>query len=87
MILIEAASVGLPVVATAVGGVREIVEEGVTGKVVERSAGSVAKALETLYDSPDMMSQMGRAARAVHAARFEIGRVVGLYHQVYTGQA
>lgn len=87
MVLIEAASVGLPVVATAVGGILEILEDGVTGIVVSRSVDSLARALETLYDSPETVRRMGQAARAVHAQRFEIGRVTGLYHSVYTSDS
>ena len=84
MVLIEAASIGLPVVATATGGVREILTDGVTGTVVARSVDALVRALEALYDSPETHARMGRAARAAHAQRFEIGRVTDLYHAVYT---
>ena len=83
MVLIEAASIGLPVVATATGGVREILDHGVTGIVVERSADELAEALESLYDSPATMARMGEAARAAHARSFEIGRIAEQYHAVY----
>ncbi|MCX6930312.1 MAG: glycosyltransferase family 4 protein [Verrucomicrobia bacterium] len=83
MVLIEAASVGLPVVATSVGGVPEIVADGVTGLLVPRSVESLARALETLYDSPELIRRMGQAARAVHAERFELGKVADRYHLVY----
>ena len=83
MVLIEAASIGLPVVATATGGVREILDHGVTGIVVERSADELAEALESLYDSPATMARMGEAARAAHARSFEIGTIAERYHAVY----
>jgi glycosyltransferase involved in cell wall biosynthesis len=84
MVLIEAASVGLPVIATAVGGVLEILEDGVTGIVVSRSVDSLARAIESLYDSPETLSRMGEAARVAHRQRFEISKVAELYHAVYT---
>ena len=84
MVLIEAASVGLPMVATATGGVREILEDRVTGTVVSRSVDSLVKALETLYDSPETLSRMGQAGRALHVQRFDIDKVADLYHAVYT---
>ena len=84
MILLEAASVGLPLAATAVGGVLEILEDGVTGIVVSRSVESLAQAIENLYDHPETTSRMGQAARAAHAQRFEIGKVAERYHSVYT---
>lgn len=83
MILIEAASVGLPVIATDVGGVREIVEDGVSGMLVGRSVERLVAAIEHLYDHPAEAAQMGMAARAAHAARFEIGKVAEQYDDVY----
>ncbi len=87
MVLIEAASVGLPAVATAVGGIPEILEDGVTGIVVKRSVDSLVGALEKLYDSPELLCRMGQAARRTHAERFEIDAVASLYHAIYTENA
>ena len=84
MVLIEATSVGLPVVATAVGGVREILEDGVNGVLVTRSLESLSDALERLYESPELMCRLGRASRAKHEESFEIGKVVAMYHSVYS---
>ena len=84
MVLIEAASVGLPVVATSVGGVSEILKDGVTGIVVARTVDSLARAIEDLYDSPEKMFRLGQAAREVYAQRFEIGKITERYHAVYT---
>jgi glycosyltransferase involved in cell wall biosynthesis len=84
MVLLEAASVGLPMVATAVGGVREILEDDVTGRVVLRSVDCLAQTIEDLYEHPEILSRMGQAARSVYTARFELDKVVELYHGVYT---
>jgi len=84
MVLIEAASIGLPVIATAVGGVAEILEDGVTGMLISRSADSLALAIESLYDNPKTMFRMGQAARLTYLQRFEIAQVAGLYHSVYS---
>ena len=86
MVLIEAASVGLPVVATSVGGVPEIVEDGVTGLLVSRNVESVAGAIAKLHDGPDLTRRMGQAARRAHAERFDISTVVEQYHRVYTAE-
>ncbi len=85
MVLIEAASVGLPVVATATGGVREILDDGVTGIVVSRSVDDLMRAIDVLYHDSARLVQMGHAARAAHAERFEIGEIARLYHEVYMG--
>ncbi len=85
MVLIEAAAIGLPVIATATGGVTEILEDTVTGKVVKRSVDELAQAIEQLYESPATLAAMGQAARAVHAQRFEIGQIAARYHELYVG--
>jgi glycosyltransferase involved in cell wall biosynthesis len=84
MVLVEAASVGLPVVATAVGGVCEILKDGVTGIVVPRSVDSLVESIEKLYDDPENVSRMGEAARVAHSQCFDVVKVVELYHSVYT---
>jgi glycosyltransferase involved in cell wall biosynthesis len=84
MVLIEAASVGLPAIVTPVGGITEIVKDGVNGKVIPRSVDSLVESIEKLYDSPETLSQMGKAARAAHSQCFDVVKVVELYHSVYT---
>jgi L-malate glycosyltransferase len=61
---LEASATRLPVVATRVGGVPEVVEDGVTGILVERSnVKQLADAIIKLIENPDLRSQMGQAGR------------------------
>ncbi len=61
-VFLEAASAGLPVVATAVGGVPEMLENGRTGFLVPLDdAESLQKALLKLIDNPVLRKQMGQA--------------------------
>jgi glycosyltransferase involved in cell wall biosynthesis len=71
-VLLEAMACGTPVVATAVGGVREIVTDPVAGRVVEsRDRASLADAVSGL-----LASQRERSAVRRHAERFGWEEVV-----------
>lgn len=62
---LEASSTGLPVVATRVGGVPEVVMDNKTGLLVERrDIEGLAGAIEKLILNPDLREKMGRAGRA-----------------------
>ncbi|MDP5012208.1 MAG: glycosyltransferase family 4 protein [Alphaproteobacteria bacterium] len=63
--LIEAASVGIPIVTTDMPGCRIIVEHEVNGLLVApRDASGLAKALAKLINSPEMRKSFGEAGRA-----------------------
>jgi glycosyltransferase involved in cell wall biosynthesis len=71
--LLEAMRAGRPVVATAVGGVREIVREGTTGYVVPRAdPAAMAAAVLRILGDPREARRMGDAARALARERFDI---------------
>ena len=63
-VVLEAMAAGLPIVANRVGGVPEILEEGITGLMVEpRNPEAMAKALNQLLSDPELQSRLGAAAR------------------------
>ncbi len=74
--ILEAMAAGLPVVATAVSGNPEAVEDGTTGVLVRpESADALAEALIALLRDPERRRRMGEAARARVAERFSIDLV------------
>jgi len=82
----EAASMGLPIVATDIRGCREIVDPGVNGVLVPvEDASALARAFEALDDS-DRRSEYGRASRARACERFDeravVQRVLAAYAAV-----
>ena len=83
--LLEAMAAGVPVVATAVGGIPEIVESGVTGSLVEPPPRPepVAEALTPLLESADLRARLGSAARERFTQRFTAERWVKRLRQVY----
>lgn len=71
--LMEAAACGVPAVATAVGGVAELVDDGVTGLLVPPGdVGALATALRQLAVDPEQRRAMARAARARAEDRFSL---------------
>src|SRR5438105_975613 len=74
---IEALAAGRPVVATRVGGVPDVVEEGIDGFLAApRDADGLAERLERLARDPGLREQMGRAGRERVPPRYAVGRLV-----------
>ncbi len=72
MVLSEAGAAGLPLVATDVGAIREIVRDGETGLLVPvDDAGALAIALQRLADEPDTRRRMGEAAGQLVREQFD----------------
>ena len=70
LVALEAAACGIPVVATAVGGLLNIVHDGVTGHLIEgRDPARFARALTQVIEDPAGAAAMGAAA-AVRARHF-----------------
>ncbi len=65
LVLLEAGSQGLPLVAGDVGGVAEVVEDGISGIVVPiEDPAALAEALTRLASDPDLRTRLGQGARA-----------------------
>ncbi len=81
-----AMSAGVPVVASNVGGLPEIVRHGENGLLVENEPEAIAAAVRTLIEDPGLARSLGRAGRRTVAERFTVERMVrgaiGVYRQV-----
>lgn len=85
MVLLEAAAAGLPVVSTDVGGVAEIVSDGVTGLLVPPAdSGALAAAMLRLQEAPaEERGRLAAAARAHALATYDLDRVLDRWEELY----
>lgn len=84
--LIEAQAAGRPVVATDVGGVRYVVEEGVGGHLVPPGdAGALAGCIARLLGDPGLRRDMGEKGRASVRHRFGKDALLSGISDLYTG--
>lgn len=82
----EAMACGLPVVATAVGGTSDLVEEGITGHLVaSEDEVAMAQAIGALYADPARGQRYAQAARARSLTRFGLDAMVQSYAQLFAG--
>ncbi|MDQ1534988.1 MAG: hypothetical protein QOF28_2749 [Actinomycetota bacterium] len=81
----EAAAMGLPIIATAIRGCRQVVDDGRTGLLVERqNARALTDAIDALVADADRRIAMGRAARAKAMAEFDQQRVIDITLALYS---
>lgn len=72
-VIAEAMSSSRPLVATRVGGIPELVEDGKTGFLVERGdTQAIADRILKLIADPELRKRMGRAGREVAVAKFDL---------------
>jgi glycosyltransferase involved in cell wall biosynthesis len=84
LVVIEGMAVGKPVVATAAGGVLEIIENNVNGVLVPcRDSDAMAREISRLISKPDMAMQMGKAAQKRVVEKFTIQKQVEAVEKVY----
>ncbi len=85
--LIEAMALELPIIASDIGPVREVVEEGGNALLVPlRSSEALSEAIERLLLDPGMREALGKRGREIFEGHFKLSssadRMVRLYHKV-----
>jgi glycosyltransferase involved in cell wall biosynthesis len=82
--LIEALAARRPVVATRVGGVEDVVQDGVTGHLVRPGdTHALAERLALLAADPELRRRMGEAGRAQVLQRYAVERLVDDVDRLY----
>lgn len=82
--ILEAMASALPVIATRVGGNAELVEDGLTGRLIPAAdPPAAAQAILSYYADPALARRHGRAGRNRVERNFSLERMVDCYHQLY----
>jgi glycosyltransferase involved in cell wall biosynthesis len=82
--VMEAMASGLPIVATAVGGVPDLLANGKEGFLQRpRDTQGLAKSMAFLLSSPETRKSMGAAAARRAQENFDVSRMVQAYEQLY----
>jgi len=85
--ILEAMSFGCPSVATQVGGIPEVVQDGVTGLLVPfGDADQLARAVEKLIQDVRLREALGRSAQSQAREKFSADVVVPRYEALYRSQ-
>jgi glycosyltransferase involved in cell wall biosynthesis len=85
MAIIEAMSCGIPVVSTKIGGIPDAVLDGESGRIIPRSAESLAGVVREIYDHPTTLEALSQTTKAVFQQKFHIGNVIEAYDKIYCG--
>jgi glycosyltransferase involved in cell wall biosynthesis len=82
--ILEYMAAGRPIVATAVGGTWQLIEDGVQGLLVRPGdAGALARALDRLLQDRTLASQLGAAARLRVEEKYSRGAMVRSFEEFY----
>jgi glycosyltransferase involved in cell wall biosynthesis len=84
LVAAEAMAAGLPVIASRIGALPEIVDDRRSGLVVDAGdAAALASAMRMLSTSPSYRAEMGRLGRKRYEARFRVDRYVAQFASLY----
>ena len=84
IVALEAMAMKVPVIASRIGGLEEIIENEKTGLLVPPGdAAALAEAIRTLADNPEMRRKMGEAGRQRVAERFSIESTIRRTEELY----
>lgn len=84
--MLEAMACGLPVVASRVGGIPEVVDDGVQGILVAvGDVEALAQAIIQYAQDPGLRARHGRAARTRVEERFSMRAMLAAYGDLYAG--
>ena len=82
--MLEAMAMGVPIVATGIGGIPEVIQDNVNGLLVEcRNPEMLAGAIKQLIDDNSLREKIGRAGREKIKCSFSREAICNQYEQLY----
>ncbi len=82
--VLEAMAAGVPVVASRVGSLPELIDDGVTGRLIAPADGvELADAIEGILNDPDSAASMADAARLRVRERYSLERMALEYQELF----
>ena len=82
--IMEAMAMGVPTVATSVGGVPDMLDGGIAGKLIpQEDPDSIAKALDEYISDPELMRRRSSKASKLAETEFSIERISNKYASLY----
>jgi glycosyltransferase involved in cell wall biosynthesis len=84
--IVEAMSLAKPVVATNIGGVPEVVNDGRTGILTKpKDSDALAHAIKKMVESPEVAHRMGKAGRDTYLTMFTLSHMLRRIEELYEG--
>jgi glycosyltransferase involved in cell wall biosynthesis len=86
--ILEAQAMGLPVIGSRMGGITEMIDDGVTGLLFDPDdAADLARKLQMLLDVPELLAQLRASVKPFRTLAQEIDHVEQIYQRVVADRA
>jgi glycosyltransferase involved in cell wall biosynthesis len=86
--VMEAMATGLPVIASGVDGVQELIQHGANGYLVPPGdATAIAERIRDVIENPDLARRLGQEAHRDVLMRFSMPRMIDAYHRLFLSLA
>ena len=82
--MIEAGLAGLPVIATNVGSMGDVVENGINGFLVEPIINEIVEKIVALTESPELRENLGKRGREIARQRFAVETMIKRHEEIYS---